>query len=511
MNALGLHVNRRLLVTLRLGELPEHLPAWRATTQYGVPFAEKIDGGIIDRLVKDYGGAMRCARMHSGSRPRSSSLVGVRRFDDVEQLTGVARVVRIELAQGQEIHELVTALQQVPSVDSALVEHLSFAPLDHSAIDPRTPASNANLAPSYNLAEAWASRELIRMPQALGYCQGDPAVIVGLVDSGVMAQHQALPDGGMRRGFDTVDLSPSMVGGLQLVGDNLRKDEDPSDDVGHGTGCAGILRADGLELPPGAAGRCSVLPVRVLAAAMSGQRRVGVGSIANIDAGMKRLIDLGVKVINMSFGTAESQLVAGGALPHLEVVRYALARGVILVAASGNSGLSERYFPAAHDGVIAVGSVNSQGQPSRFSTRGSHVTLCAPGEGIWTCGLGEGGTSLQRASGTSFAAPFVTATCALLAARADARAWPLNASDARSLLVNSCAAHRSTDITDCGAGVLDAWAALRALDSTIDADDADFEISQALSVDVLRAPVPHIAAPYPPSRGTGLPTKDAPW
>lgn len=463
MNTTVPRVPRRLLVTLHLGEVPDDMPAWRATTRYGVAPAERIDGGIVDRLLHRHGGDFRCARVHSARLPRSTAVPGARRFDDVEQLSGVGRVLRIEVQQDDALADLLQALQQVPTVESALCEHLSFAPLDAQNFGP---PAQAQAVRAYDADEAWQARELIRLPQALGYTQGDPAVIVGLVDTGVMAQHLALPAAAVRRGFDTVDLDPASVGGLGLVGDSRHRDEDPGDDVGHGTGCAGILRADGLELPPGAAGVCSLLPVRVLAAAMSGERRVGVGSIANIDAGMKRLVDLGVKVINMSFGTAEGQLPPGGALPHLEVVRYALARGVILVAASGNSGLAERYFPAAHEGVIAVGAVNGRGEPSRFSTRGDHVALCAPGEGIWTCGLDDAG--LQRANGTSFAAPFVSAACALLAARANARAWPLNSHDARTLLTASCQPHRRADTTGCGAGVLDVWGALRALEASMD-------------------------------------------
>jgi subtilisin family serine protease len=461
------HVPRRLLLTLRLGEMPDSMPSWRAVAQHESDAAPRIDGGVIDRLLRHYGGAARCARVHSARRapqvPTPTYRPGARLFDDIEQLSGVARVLRIELQQEENLPELVRALQQVPAVDSALMEHLSFAPLDAT---PATPVAATPAAPAlaYDAREAWAARELIRLPQALGYTRGDPAVIVGLVDSGVDSHHPALPARALRRGFDTVDLDPAMLS-VELVGDYRSRDEDPTDDVGHGTGCAGILRAETPELPPGAAGLASLLPVRVLAAARQGQRRVGVGSIANIDAGMKRLVDLGAKVINMSFGTAEDQLPAGGAPPHLEAVRYALARGVVLVAASGNSGLAQRYFPAAHDGVIAVGAVDVRGAVARFSTRGQHVALCAPGAGIWTCALGGG---LQRANGTSFAAPFVSAACALLVARADARAWPVDSASLRALLVRSCRPHLQADTEGCGAGVLDIAAALRALDHAVD-------------------------------------------
>jgi subtilisin family serine protease len=279
----------------------------------------------------------------------------------------------------------------------------------------------------------------------------------------VQADHDALAQR-LRRGFDAVDLDAAAVGDLTLVGDNIGRDEEPADEVGHRTASAGILRAGGTILPPGGAGQCGLVPVRVLGAALSGSKRVGIGSLANIDAGMKRLIDLGVKVINMSFGTAESALGPQDPKPHDEVVRYALARGVLLVAASGNSGIEERYYPAAHDGVIAVGSVDEDGEVSGFSTRGEHVLLCAPGRGVWTCGL-EG---YQKVSGTSFASPFVAAVCALLVARAERRAWPLSPALACQILIDSAQPFRDADVRGSGRGVLDALAALQRLDACID-------------------------------------------
>jgi subtilisin family serine protease len=453
---IALHAPRRLLLTMRLGELPDHLPSLREVHREGCCMATRIDGGPIDRLLAHHGGAARCVRLHSArvTRLQRPNVPGARRFDDAEQLSGVARVLRIEVASDARLGTLLQALQQLPSVERVQPDRLCATPFD--GLSPRAAAA-------FDPAAARRPRAQVRLPQALALQRGDPSVVVGLADTGVVAAHLELTRR-LRRGFDTVDLDAATVGDLTLVGDNTGRDEEPEDEVGHGSACAGILRANGAGLPPGGAGLCGLTPVRVLGAAMQGGRRVGIGALADIDAGMKRLIDLGVRVINMSFGTPQSALLADDPLPHEEVVRYALARGVLLVAASGNSGLEERYYPAAHEGVIAVGAVEDDGAPASFSTRGTHVALCAPGRDIWTCGL----SGYACVSGTSFAAPFVSAACALLLAHADARAWPLDAQGAREILVRSARPFPAGDPhAGCGAGVLDAEAALGLLDQRI--------------------------------------------
>jgi subtilisin family serine protease len=143
------------------------------------------------------------------------------------------------------------------------------------------------------------------------------------------------------------------------------------------------------------------------------------------------------------------------------VVRYALARGCVLVAASGNTGSELRYFPAALPGVIAVGAVGAEGRPAPFSTRGDHVCVCAPGEGIRLAGL----AGYTESDGTSFAAPFVTGACALMIARGLRRSTPLSPSTVQSLLAASARPFaRGVDGRGSGAGVLDVPAALRAVD-----------------------------------------------
>ncbi|WP_295386053.1 S8 family serine peptidase [uncultured Thiodictyon sp.] len=436
-------VRGRLLLTLSLGEAPDDLPSEVQRRRGIAAAAAGIDGGPIDRLLRHFGAAARVTRLHEARRGR---------FDTAEHLSGVARVLRVEVAEDQRLHHLVDALRQLPIVERASADYLAAAPFEttHGVAD----------------ADAdWQPRALIRLPEALGYEPGDAGVAIGLADTGVtLGQGEIARQ--LRAGFDTVDLGADEVTGYTLVGDNRGRDEDPADEVGHGTGCAGILVASGESLPPGAGGVCALVPVRVLGAALGGGgRRIGIGAIANIDQGMKRLIDLGVKVINMSFGTPASALGPDDPLPHAEIVRYALDRGCILVAASGNSGATECYYPAAHPGVIAVGAVTQAGLPARFSTRGSHVALCAPGQSIRTCDL----HGLTSASGTSFAAPFVAGVAALLAARAERRAYPLMPEQARAILMASARPFADPHQEGCGAGILDALAALEQLDAAIDA------------------------------------------
>lgn len=459
MNVASNTVRGRLLVTLKLGEMPEHVPGWRACSRYGAAMADRIDGGVIDRLLRHHGGALRAVRLHSARTPRTARAVaGSQRFDEIEQISGVARVLRIQVREPEGVHALLQALAELPMIERVSANHLSHAPFADDGASKQAGAANAK-----SIDNAWV-RQCTRIDEALRYEGGDPAVVLGLADTGVSLAHIEL-ENRLRAGFDSVDLDPGNVGGVTLVGDYRRAGERPQDEVGHGSGCAGIITARGKGMPAGAAGACGLTPVRVLGAALGpGDKRVGVGALDNIDAGMKRLIDLGAKVINMSFGTPESMLDADAPRPHEEIVRYALARGVILVAASGNSGLTEKYFPAAHAGVIAVGAIDRSLRPASFSTRGDHVALCAPGRDILTCGL----DGYQHASGTSFAAPHVAAICALLASRAQRRAWPLSSDDARRFLIASARPFAEAGVVGCGQGVLDALGALRALDAEID-------------------------------------------
>lgn len=119
-------------------------------------------------------------------------------------------------------------------------------------------------------------------------------------------------------------------------------------------------------------------------------------------------------VINMSLTLGAS----AEELTHIEeAIKYAVENGVIVIAAVGNYGDEKAYYPAAYDNVIGVGSVNEENEHSSFSQTNSSVFVVAPGEGVVssTGDTDENGEVISFASsGTSFAAPHVSALAAVI-------------------------------------------------------------------------------------------------
>jgi len=176
---------------------------------------------------------------------------------------------------------------------------------------------------------------------------------------------------------------------------------------GHGSLVAGIV----AEMLPGA----SLLDVQVM-------RADGTGDAFTVARGIREAVDAGAQIINLSIGTrGDSRVLA-------EAVSYALDQGVLVVASAGNEGVERVSYPAAYEGVLSVAAVDADEQHLHVSNRGDRVGLAAPGVGVSVSLDGEAPVSF---SGTSAAAPFVTATAGL-ALWIDAS---LGGEDVRGLLV----------------------------------------------------------------------------
>ncbi len=192
------------------------------------------------------------------------------------------------------------------------------------------------------------------------------------------------------------DLSLNFAGGVSFV-----PGESFTDDNGHGTHVAGIIgaRQDGSGVV-GVAPNCRLYSVKTL-------NRSGSGRYSWIISAITWCVRNRMDVINMSLG-------GPGPVQALQnACDYAYNRGVVIIAAAGNSGPANDTvgYPARYDSVMAISSVDQSGNIASSSSRGHQVDLAAPGVQILSA---LPGNRYGRLSGTSMAAPHVAGTAALV-------------------------------------------------------------------------------------------------
>jgi len=164
----------------------------------------------------------------------------------------------------------------------------------------------------------------------------------------------------------------------------------------HASAIAAILVGRGAGLLPGA-------ELTVANAFDADSDGTPVADVMALVSGLDWLVARGTQVINMSFAGNPNAVVA-------LALRRAIAGHAIVVAAAGNGGPNAPpAFPAAEPGVIAVTAVDSHAQPYAEANRGDYIAFAAPGVRIWAPVPTATGSYY---TGTSFAAPFVTAAIA---------------------------------------------------------------------------------------------------
>jgi subtilisin family serine protease len=288
-------------------------------------------------------------------------------------------------------------------------------------------------------SQQWALTDAVggvNAPAAWDIQIGSADVAIAVIDTGI-TQHP--------------DLAGRTLPGYNFISDPLRagdgdgRDADPSDpgdgtsdnECGdgipgepsffHGTFVSGLIAAD-TNNGVGIAGldwNAKILPVRALG-------KCG-GTIDDILDGLLWAVGAPVvgvppnpnpaRVINMSLGGL-------GLCPQAlqDAVNTAMAQGVVVVVSAGNASEDASNFnPANCSGVITVGASTRQGDITSYSNFGRRVDLSAPGgDGVladWILSTGNDGTSgpgnpdYEFAVGTSFSAPYVSATASLMIAR----------------------------------------------------------------------------------------------
>ncbi len=337
-------------------------------------------------------------------------------FNQDERDLGFDRIYRLILQKNTELpSSLIDSIRLLPEVEFARSNDIS-----------RSPLPRFNEQQRFRGLSSWAS-EMIRLPEAHIHTKGDPGVVVAVLDTGIDPDHPELV-GRVNGTADFVHLTG--LDTTAFIGDVLNADKDAEDEVGHGTHVAGIIKAHGKKIPEGVCPNCSLLAVRVLATMKDGDERVGAGLVDNINVGIKWAVDQGADIINMSLGIRHEH----GGLPHEEVIDYALRKGVTIVAASGNDGSDNKYYPGALPGVIAVGACGRDGRVAHFTSYGAHVSFLAPGTDILSA-YREG--NYVASSGTSQATPYVTGAIALLKSLAKKAGRRLADKDIKYILKNS--------------------------------------------------------------------------
>ena len=215
--------------------------------------------------------------------------------------------------------------------------------------------------------------------------------VVAVLDTGVWREHEDLSGAHILPGYNAVERTAGVY----------------EDSAGHGTAVTGIIAAvadNGIGIS-GVAHGVTVLPVKVSAT------RSTIYS-SDLISGIRFAADAGADVINMSVG--------GYSYSHSEqeAINYALAKGCVIIAASGNEGnrdfAGQKCYPASYDGVISVASCSDDGIRSIFSQYNESVDVAAPGESITVPVWENGVSSYKTDSGTSYSAAIVSGIAAII-------------------------------------------------------------------------------------------------
>jgi len=303
------------------------------------------------------------------------------------------------------------------------------------------------------------ANQITRISQTQSAFHVSGSGIVALIDTGIDAQHPALL-GVVLPGYDFTrnttnadekgDLNHSTAAVLdggtpELVTPSVAAvvsqqaaailGSSQYSAFGHGTMTAGLVH---LVAPT-----AKLLPLKVF-------KSDGSGYSSDVIRAIYYATNNDSKVISMSFSFSASSAEMSKA------ISYATGKGLICVASAGNDGQKIKVYPASLSGVMGVASTSNSDIQSTFSNYGTQVVwVAAPGEGITsTYPFGTYASS----SGTSFSAPLVAGTAALLVNVSPT----VNQASAASAI-----AHAKWLSTDLNNGRLDTYQAVNAFFKTV--------------------------------------------
>nr|WP_255720241.1 S8 family serine peptidase [Acuticoccus kalidii] len=243
---------------------------------------------------------------------------------------------------------------------------------------------------------------------------------LGIVDTGINPEHETLA------GADVTLLT--LPGAKPQVSKRS-----------HGTAVAAILVGSGDERVKGLLPRAKLVAIDAFEEDTYGRTH---SDAYRLISAIDLIVGADPDVLNLSLAGPDNALLK-------KAVAAVDAAGIVAVAAVGNDGPSAPpRYPAAYESVVAVTAVDENGRVYRRSVRGDHVDFSAPGVGIWTAASVRGA---KPKTGTSFAAPFVSAALALA----------LETEETRGAAIEALRA-ASTDLGDPGRDPVYGWGLINA-------------------------------------------------
>ncbi|MFK7972305.1 MAG: S8 family peptidase [Bacteroidia bacterium] len=350
----------------------------------------------------------------------------------------------------QYIKEQLESLPEVRLVEAVPYVHSSFIPNDLDSVR------------DYHLP-------LIDAPGAWDISRGDSGTLIAVVDNAVMINHEDLQAAIWHNPgeipFDNIDNDGNGWVDDTTGWDVADEDGDPSPPTRtfrHGTHIAGLIAAsaDNGKGAPGLAHHCSLLPVKVASSSAFADNY----PLSDALRGVAYAAVTGAHVICMAWGGTDSLLAA-----HLLMER-ARQRDIVLVAAAGNgpgdnnpnTTDSTLEYPASYQAVVSVAASDALDQKAAFATANRRVSICAPGDLLYSTSPSSAlNSSYSRLRGSSQATAVASAAFGLLRAARPC----LNADEVEAIMLQSCVNIDTLNpgyIGRLGAGRLDVGAALRA-------------------------------------------------
>ncbi len=404
----------RAVEAARLGRIPDSYASSAAPDVR----VSRLGVASVDRVVAALGDAHYEPEFRGETPPAEGSGV-----------TDFTAFYRVRWPHDVAVQDLVAQLRLLSEVASA----------DPIALLPVSVLPNDSL-----FAESWwfydpPSRFDVHGPEAWDLVTGDSAIVVGVLDTGVLPYHPDLGGTVVGRsgqiytnaveaaglpgvdddgngyvddihGWDFVDIPPDNV---RTGEDYADQDPDPNDFAGHGTAVSGVVGAianNGIGVT-GTAWNVRIMPLRI--GWSDTNAPLGLVDMSFVAQALRYATLMHVTVVNCSFATLDQHGLFAAAAA-------ATRAGVTIVAAAGNGG--QPHELASRPDVVAVAATGRGDIVAGFSNLGPYVDLAAPGDQISTTfveatgadSIGLRQPAYTQISGTSFSSPMVAGAVALL-------------------------------------------------------------------------------------------------